>query len=52
MLKYNYFSNNCHFLPKKVFNCHFFISRLYAIAEKKVSFFDKNLFINFLPEAP
>lgn len=41
MLKYNYFSNNCHFLPKKVFNCHFFISRLYAIAEKKFHFSTK-----------
>lgn len=41
MLKYNYFSNNCHFLPKKVFNCHFFISRLYAIAKKKFHFSTK-----------
>lgn len=41
MLKYNYFSNNCHFLPKKVFNYHFFISRLYAIAEKKFHFSTK-----------
>lgn len=35
MLKYNYFSNNCHFLPKKVINCQFFVIRLYAKAGKR-----------------
>jgi len=38
MLRYDKFSNYCHFFPKKVFNFHFLITCLYADAAKKFHF--------------
>lgn len=46
MLKYNNFSNYCHFLPKKVINCHFFVTRLYAKTKKRFHF-DPSFFCLF-----